>query len=236
MAGGKLVPTAAKFGVSKSTLGLHRSRCLAPRLVAATKIVTQGPLAKQETARAKAIAAGKAEPTLAERISLTGLLEKIDRSLQRLETAAGIALADNVPTALAAVSGQLHRGVETAARLQGLGPTPQEPAEGSKFNIVINIPTPSGNTYNPLRTVSAGAGESSLSTERMNKVGVLPRSSGQPVRPSIPVDITPSHPVTLEAEPPSAPQQHVQFTPPAFDVLLRAQMHENEDLSEDDDE
>ena len=88
--------------------------------------------------QAKAIVAGQA-PTPGEVLSLTGLLERLARSLDRLDSAADAAAGESLHAALAAVTGQLHKGVETAAKLQGLYTDADQPAR-EKFSITINLP------------------------------------------------------------------------------------------------
>jgi len=136
--GGTLVPTAAKFGLSRSSLSRHRSGCLAPKLAAAAKAVMSVNDVRAPVERAKAIVMGET-PSVTEVLSLTGLLERVARSLDRLEGAADAAATDNLHSALAAVSGQLHRGVEAAAKLQGIGAMPAVQQE-TKFSISIVVP------------------------------------------------------------------------------------------------
>lgn len=136
--GRALVPTSAKFGVSKSALGRHRANCLAPKLKAAAKVLQPIRETRAPVERAKAIVLGEA-PSAHEVLTLTGLLDRLARSLDRLEGAADAAATDNLHSALAAVSGQLHRGVETAAKLQGLYAEP-EAQQHAKFSINIVIP------------------------------------------------------------------------------------------------
>lgn len=137
-AGGTLIPTSAQFGVSKSALGRHRANCLAPKLKAAAKVLAPIRETRAPIERARAIAMGDM-PSAAEVLTLTGLLDRLGRSLDRLEGAADAAASDNLHSALAAVSGQLHRGVEAAARLQGLYAEP-EAQQLNKFSINIVIP------------------------------------------------------------------------------------------------
>ncbi len=120
MAGDALIPTGQRFGVSKSTLARHRTGCLAPKVAAAAKMVAPASATRAEVQRAKAITSGLVPPLPDDILSLTGLLGRLARSLERLEAAADASLAENIPTALAAVSGQLHRGIEAAAKMQGL--------------------------------------------------------------------------------------------------------------------
>ena len=127
----------ARYGLSKSAVARHRANCLAPKVAAAARIVTPSP-AKAQVQQAKAIVAGQA-PTPGEVLSLTGLLDRLARSLDRLEGAADAAAGESLHAALAAVTGQLHKGVETAAKLQGLYTDSDQPAR-EKFSITINLP------------------------------------------------------------------------------------------------
>lgn len=137
-AGGTLIPTSAHFGVSKSVLGRHRANCLAPKLKAAAKVLEPIRETRAPVERAKAIVMGDM-PSAADVLTLTGLLDRLGRSLDRLESAADAAASDNLHSALAAVSGQLHRGVEATAKLLGLYSTPEIQNE-NKFTISIIIP------------------------------------------------------------------------------------------------
>jgi hypothetical protein len=137
--GGALVPTSATFGVSKSALGRHRNNCLAPKLRAASRLLQPVRESREPVQRAKAIATGEI-PSVNEMLTLTGLLDKVARSLDRLEKAADTAANDNLHSALAAVSGQLVRGVEAAAKLQGLYAEP-EIQNQAKFSINIVLPS-----------------------------------------------------------------------------------------------
>lgn len=138
MAGDALIPTGQRFGLSKSTLARHRTGCLAPKVAAAAKMVAPASETRAEVSRAKAIASGAVQPLPHDILSLTGLLGRLARSLERLESAADTSLADNTPTALAAVSGQLHRGIETAAKMQGLFVEPVQPAAPT-FSIIFKL-------------------------------------------------------------------------------------------------
>lgn len=137
-AGGTLIPTSTGFGVSKSALGRHRANCLAPKMAAAARVLQPVRESREPVQRAKAIAMGDmASPQ--EVLTLTGLLDRLVRSIDRLEGAADAAANDNLHSALAAVSGQLHRGVESAAKLQGLY-AESEVQQHTKFSINIVIP------------------------------------------------------------------------------------------------
>jgi len=82
----------ARFGLSKSAIARHRSRCLALKIAAAARIVTPSP-AKAQVQRAKAIVAGEVA-TPGDVITLTGLLDRLTRSLDRLEGAADSAAVE----------------------------------------------------------------------------------------------------------------------------------------------
>jgi len=88
--------------------------------------------------RAKAIAAGRATPTPQELLSQHALLERIARSLERLEKAADGAAASDLYVPLAGLSGQLHKAVETAAKLQGIGNEPVVEQSRVSVNIVLS--------------------------------------------------------------------------------------------------
>lgn len=137
-AGCALIPTSNQFGVSKSALGRHRTKCLAPKMAAAARVLRPLSETREPVERAKAIALGDA-PNPQDVLTLTGLLDRLVRSLDRLEGAADVAANDNLHSALAAVSGQLHRGVESAAKLQGLYAEPAVQQQ-TKFSISIVIP------------------------------------------------------------------------------------------------
>ena len=89
--------------------------------------------------RAREIAAGAA-PTPQEVLTLTGLLDRLVRSLDRLEGSAQVAAADGLHASLAALSGQLHRGIEAAGKLQGFYSDAQQVQPQDKFSIRIVIP------------------------------------------------------------------------------------------------
>jgi hypothetical protein len=131
--------TGQSFGISKSALARHRTGCLAPKLAAAAKMVAPASVSRAEVQRAKAIASGQASPLPDDLLTLTGLLGRLARSLERLEAAADNSLVENTPTALAAVSAQLHRGIETAAKMQGLYAERAQSAAPA-FSITFKLP------------------------------------------------------------------------------------------------
>jgi hypothetical protein len=130
---------AERFGLTKSAVGRHRLNCLGPKVAAAARIVAPASTARAPIERAKAIVAGDA-PTYQDALDLSGLLERIARSLERLEGAAVATAEEGLYTPLAALSGQLHKGIDTAARLQNIGAPNQPPAPGSGFSLVIKLP------------------------------------------------------------------------------------------------
>ena len=141
MAGGKLIPTAAQFNTTKSVLHRHKTLCLAPKLAAAAKMVAPAKETKAQVIRAREIAAG-AVPTPQEVLTLTGLLDRLVRSLDRLEGNAQVAAADGLHASLAALSDQLHRGIEAAGKLQGFYSDVQQVRPEEKFSVQIILPQP----------------------------------------------------------------------------------------------
>ncbi|MFZ4606419.1 MAG: hypothetical protein ACOYM5_09190 [Caulobacter sp.] len=138
IAGGKLVSTGVRFGVTKSSLGRHKNRCLAPKLAAAARMVRPAAEVLAPVRRAEGIVRGD-QPAISDLLGSHGLLERLARSLERLEGAADAAAGNEMHGALAALSGQIHRGVEAAGKLQGLYSEP-EAKGGSAFSINIVIP------------------------------------------------------------------------------------------------
>jgi hypothetical protein len=134
-----LEAVAAQVGISKSAIGRHKLNCLAPRLAAAARLVAPASQSRNETTRAQQIAAGQAAPTLAEAVSYSGLVDTLARSLDRLERAADSAASDKAVAALAAVSGQLHKAVEVAARLAGLNKSPDDAAAAAAPKYSLRI-------------------------------------------------------------------------------------------------
>lgn len=144
--GGRLVATGLAFGFSKSSVARHRVNCLAPRLSAAARIVAPANRVRDETDRAKAIADGTLQATADDIATLVGLSARVARALDRLEGAADGAAAGSAYSALAALSGQLFRGVETSGRLHGLygdGKARGEEAQTFTVNIILPpVPAP----------------------------------------------------------------------------------------------
>lgn len=124
MGGAKLIPTAQRYGLSKSAVARHREGCLAPKVAAAAAMVQPHAPVTAAKKRHRAIAAGQATPTPEEALDLGGLLARMGRSLARLDAAAEKAATDNAVGALTAASAQLHKAVEVIAKLAGIGAQP----------------------------------------------------------------------------------------------------------------
>jgi hypothetical protein len=139
--GAPLIPTAARFGVSKSALHRHKVGCLAPKIAAAARMVQPTKTLKAPVTRAKAIAAGAA-PTVEDVLSLNGLLERISRSLERLENGAISASSENLHAAHAGLAAQLHRGIEAVGKLRGYYSDAPQRSEQDRFSITIQLNQP----------------------------------------------------------------------------------------------
>ncbi len=149
MQGESVRAVASRHGLSKSGVARHRTGCLAPKVAAAARIVAPEADGRAEVLRAKAIASGEVRPALDDILSLSGLLERLARSLERLEGAADSAAGDGLHAPLAALSGQLHRGIEAAAKIQGMYAEPQ--SEGApRFSLTINVPDRASVASQPL--------------------------------------------------------------------------------------
>lgn len=152
MEGGKLIPVAGQFGVAKSSLARHKNNCLAPRLQAVAKLVTPQNTIREPVERAKRIVRGEA-PTVDDVLGLSGLLDRLARSLERLEGAADHAALSKAHLALASLSGQISKAVETSAKLQGIGRHDDAPPD-RHFTVQIHIPD---RGMPPMRTIDATA-------------------------------------------------------------------------------
>jgi hypothetical protein len=145
--GSPLIPTAAQYGISKSALHRHKINCLAPKLAAAARMVQPTKALKAPVTRAKAIAAGTVQPNIDDFLDLTALLERLARSLERLENGAISASNDNLHAAHAGLAAQLHRGIESVGKLRGYYSDAAQAVQQDKFSIQINLgqhDTPSG--------------------------------------------------------------------------------------------
>jgi hypothetical protein len=138
MAGASVRDIASRYDLSKSGVGRHRVACLQPKVSAAARLVAPASDIRREVERARDIVSGKASASHDEILNLTGILAGLARTLGRLEGAADDAATKNLHMPLAAVSGQLFRGFETAAKIQGMYAEPQMPGTG--FSLTINIP------------------------------------------------------------------------------------------------
>lgn len=116
MAGASVRATASRFDLSKSGVGRHRAGCLQPKLAAAARITAPAAEVRADVERARAIVSGTAAANHADILSLTALLGRLARSLDRLEGSAD------------ATAGQ---GLHTSLAADG----------GARFTVVINVPS-----------------------------------------------------------------------------------------------
>lgn len=158
LAGHPLIPTAARYGVSKSALGRHRTNCLAPRVQAAARAVRPTREVHAPVQRARKALADNTTPTMDDLLTMQGLLETAARGLKRLENAADGA---GVPaSALAALHGQIFKGIETAGRLQGLYKGDGDASQAPRASIRI-IFSGDGGANPPLPHMTLEQGEGS---------------------------------------------------------------------------
>jgi hypothetical protein len=93
--------------------------------------------AREPVQRAKAIVAGTVQPNIEDVLDLSSLLTRVAETLNLLQGNAKAAAEDGQHGALAALSAQTFRGVDTAAKLQGLYETTPAPSGNDKFSIEI---------------------------------------------------------------------------------------------------
>lgn len=140
-AGNTILHVAATFNIPKSCVHRHKLNCLAPKIRAAAKAMRTTNEVRAPVQKAEQIMAGET-PSVEDILSLHGLLERVARSLSRLEGAADFAASENMCASLASVTGQIFKGVETAARMQSIGY--KDAAQGQqgapKFSITISLP------------------------------------------------------------------------------------------------
>lgn len=151
---------ARRHGLSKSSVLRHRNNCLAPKLQAAARIVSPVRDGQAEVKRARAIAAGEVVPTPDDVVKSAVLVDRMQRSLARLEGAAEDAYSEKAHAALANLSAQLHRAIEVIARLTNVvEPENSKPA----YSIVFNFPSPQAPSHRrqaiPVSTEEHGAYE-----------------------------------------------------------------------------
>lgn len=126
---------ASQYSLSKSAVSRHRQNCLAPKIAAASRLLASTDETRSEVIQAEEILSGEVIPSHGDVLALTGLLSRLARSLDRLDGAADQAARSETYVALAALSGQLHKGIEAAAKMQGQY---AQQTEG-KPNFSINI-------------------------------------------------------------------------------------------------
>lgn len=141
--GASLRTAASQYGLSKSALGRHRAACLAPKVAAAARVISGTSPGREDTIRARAIASGEIEIGPTDILTLSGLMTRLGRSLERLDVAADEAVSGGALTALAALSAQIHRGIESAARMQGLA---KDDGDEHRFSITSNLPASASQT------------------------------------------------------------------------------------------
>lgn len=162
MVGASVRSLEARYGVSKSAISRHRANCLQPKVAAASRLLSATE-ARQDVARARAIMSGSA-PAPTDVLSLAGLLERVARSLERLEAAADAAAGESQHTPLAALSSQLHRGIETAAKLQGIGA--EDSSNTPRLQIIFGRPAVPDQPQTPApRDVTPAATPRSMTLE-----------------------------------------------------------------------
>ena len=79
---------AGRHGLSKSAVSRHRQNCLAPKVVAAARLLTSAEETRSEVVQAEEILTGEILPSHGDVLALTGLLSRLARSLDRLDGAA----------------------------------------------------------------------------------------------------------------------------------------------------
>ena len=141
MLGVSVRDVASKFQLGKSAVARHRTGCLQPKVAAAARLIAPAAEVRSEIVRAKAIASGEVTANHDDILSLTALMGRLARSLERLEVAADSAAGSDLHQSLAALSGQLHRGIESAAKIQGLYAEPAATDGPPRFSLTITMPS-----------------------------------------------------------------------------------------------
>jgi transposase-like protein len=140
LAGESAAAVARAHGLTDDAVERHRKNHLAPQVAAAARLSTPSSVIQASVQRSRALAAGAA-PSPAEAVDLAGLTATLARSLARLEEAANGAAQDQALVALAALSGQISRAVDTVAKLRGIG-AQAAPEQRATFNLVIRMSEP----------------------------------------------------------------------------------------------
>ena len=159
MLGVSVREVASQFQLTKSAVARHRAGCLQPKVAAAARLVAPATEVRRDIIRAKAVASGEVSANHDDILSLTALMGRLARSLERLEVAADTAASSNLHQSLAALSGQLHRGIESAAKIQGLYAEPAVADGLPRFSLTITVPAASGSSSDPLNVTPGGRGE-----------------------------------------------------------------------------
>jgi hypothetical protein len=131
---------ARQFGVSHMAIGRHRRAHIVGPLKAAIAALDKGRTERER--RAEQLAAIEAgDPSVF--ISLAGIVQDLRRTFERLERVASGAEQDNHPLAMATLSGQLVRAIETRAKLGSVGgyaPRREDAGAPAVFHLSINLP------------------------------------------------------------------------------------------------
>ena len=141
MLGVSVRDVASQFQLTKSAVARHRAGCLQPKVAAAARLVAPATEVRRDIIRAKAVASGEVTANHDDILSLTALMGRLARSLERLEVAADSAAGSDLHQSLAALSGQLHRGIESAAKIQGLYAEPAAADGPPRFSLTITMPS-----------------------------------------------------------------------------------------------
>jgi hypothetical protein len=135
---------ARQFGISHMAIGRHRRAHIVGPLKAAVAALDKGRTERaQRTQQLTAIEQGDPTAIVAATLGMEAQIAKLERIEQRLERMATAAEKDRSSTGVAVLSAQQLRGIETGAKLAGVGGFAPRSAEsttpGEKFSIVIRL-------------------------------------------------------------------------------------------------
>ena len=142
VSGAKLVPLAQQFGLSKSAMHRHKLQCLPGAVAealegASVPMVEAEPLGDVAPLPAAADGGTVDADTPASLADMAALVRIMIASIERLDAAAARGSQAGQASALAAVSAQLHKGVEVLARL--ISVTPTAPAALSPAVVIMHV-------------------------------------------------------------------------------------------------
>jgi hypothetical protein len=113
---------ARQFGVSHMAVGRHRRQHIVKPMQAAARALDRGRTDRQKREQQlAAVEKGDAVAIVAASLSYEALAAERQRVSERCERMAALAEASQSPQGVAALSAQQFRGIETGARLAGLG-------------------------------------------------------------------------------------------------------------------